>query len=175
MTKMSNQDQLRQERKIKQARYLLEDFQDATKKFGTVGIVTILLGGILLLSSLIFGANSIPQGMLSIIIGGAIFVLSPKIEWFRTMNLYSAVGIYLAIVLAEFFILGLPDRIIPGLGETARRKAVNVITLANDITPWLYIGIKATLVYPTLMALNYRNKMESISSVIKQKVGIKEL
>ena len=161
------------DRNLRNAKYIFQDFLESIEQIKTVGYIHILFGGLLLLSYFIFGGNSWSQAILSLFVGVVLFQLSTSSSLKQRSTIILIATVYLLVVISEFLLLGLPDKLIPHLGEFESVKFINIVTIANDLTPVLYFGIKLALVYYFVKVLFSEKKVSQLSSEMKMKVGYK--
>ena len=79
---------------------------------------------------------------------------------------------YLCIVFLEYLFFGLPSSLIPGLGEVGNYKYVNIVTLANDFTPFLYYVLKFSLSFLFIYVVSTAQKVNALPKDIKLALGI---
>ena len=147
---MSTPAHVLQARKLNKARYLVEDFDDATISLRRMAILFGILCVYLIVSMLQGGSNlgHLLYSMASII---ALVLMLPQLELLRRETLLGLTIGYLGVLIIEFIALGLPDLLIPilGLEQTERLPMSRVGAVAgiavflNYLTPFLYFAAKA--------------------------------
>ena len=101
-----------EERKIRNAKYAIEDFKDAVKKVPQAYLVHAFLL-IFIIVSVILGASNVLNLVFCIITILALFLLSKEFTFINKESIYLGAGIYYFLFLLEAVIGGVPDTLIP--------------------------------------------------------------
>ncbi len=164
--------QKKRERRLRNSRYIYEDFVDASKKLKTLGVAYTLIGLIYGGTVLVLQADSLFHALISIIVGGLFFFLAGLVDWHRRFHILAGLVIGLVLIAAEFMLLGYPDRLVPGFGEFRGRKFINIGTILNDFSPIFYFVLKLGLLYPFVLMLNQYKKVQQIPEEVKKALRI---
>lgn len=174
---MKNLNQTKEEklkqRKIRNGKYVYEDYLESINKTKIIGYVCLLFGAFYLLSTLFLGGTSLPHSIVSILIGLFILVGQRIVSYEESSVVILIACGYIFFTLMEYFLFGLPNRLIPGLGEFRDRKLVNIITLANDVSPLIYFGVKFTMSYLLFKVIFMDRKVKELSKDVKDAIGIR--
>ena len=177
------------ERKIRQARYLLEDFKQGIQKLKRSSLGFIILGFLWIIPAYFGGVGNYGHVLASLGVGiGLFFLADSQIEWQETRNIIIGIIAFLSAILLEFILLGIPYRIIPiemaspqvlqmidAIGNSKVGLFGSIILALNYISPSLYFLLKICLVAPFFIALYYKTKIDRLSDVVKHQAGIKSL
>lgn len=124
-------------RKLNNAKYALEDFDDAVNDLTKVGILFIVLALAMGLS-MAFDANNFGHLFFSFAVGAALLVI-PRLDFLPTGNLIGLTAGYFGVLAAEAVVFGLPDLLLPFLNAGEWR---GFPVMANHMTPFIYWGLK---------------------------------
>ncbi|PHN03414.1 hypothetical protein [Flavilitoribacter nigricans] len=160
--------------KFRQARYLFEDFQESIAKLSVIGYCCIMLAVLLVVSGVLFGADSNLHALFSAASGLALILAPRLLELEERSMIYFLLAAYLLVVAVEYLTLGLPDRFIPGLGEYGRTKVIGLVTILNDLTPLLYFGIRLGVSYLFFRVLFFWQKVDQLPGELKMRLGLKK-
>ncbi|MEL6923282.1 MAG: hypothetical protein AAFO94_04475, partial [Bacteroidota bacterium] len=170
-----DKETMRKERHLRQGRHLYEDFNESASRLRHVGRNTMLIGLAFLISVLVLGAYSWPHAVVSILAGAVIMALWQNFEWENKNLIYMGIGAYLLVLLLEYLVIGLPDRLWPNLGEDAYGKWINIVTIFNDLTPLMYYFAKLVMVFPFLQMLYYLGQLKKLPKSVKNEIGLREI
>ena len=164
---------LEKQRKIRNGRYVFEDYLESIEKTKIIGFVCMFLGIVYLFSTLLINGSSLSHSILSLLIGICI-LLAPKLFSFEQNSIVILITItYLFSIIVEYFLFGLPDRLVPGLGEFGNNKVINIITMINDISPLVYFGLKLIISLLFFKVIYFSRKVKELPNDIKNLLGIK--
>lgn len=164
--------QILKERKIREAKYLYEDFTDSIGKINRAGFILIGLGALwAVLNIMMIGALPY-HAIVSVLTGIGIIVLKRLFDFKEQQILIIASVGFLVLIILEFLAFGLPNRLLPGLGETRTTKLINVITVVNDFSPVLYYGIKIGLSFFLFKAIYLGTQVSKLSTDLKRHLGL---
>lgn len=164
-------EELKLNRELIKAKYVVKDFEEGISKVGASGILLILVGMIYLASTFIFGAFSFSTAMFCIIAGVILIVAKKLINWNEIEQIYTIISLAVFMFLIEFIVLGLPDALIPRFVEGFTTGGT-VLVLLNALTPFAYLVLKPALIfYPLILMLIYKNKKEKIPQHIKEQLS----
>jgi len=110
----------------------------------------------------------------SLVTGSIVLVLLIMLNVEKKSIMILIIIIYLFLILFEYLLIGLPSRLIPSFGETENYKVVNILTIANDLSPLVYLGLRISMVSFFLLVIYRADKVKEIDKGIKSDLGIKE-
>ncbi len=148
----------------------VRDFARSNRLLRLAGVLLLFVGSIMCLSVLLAGSNNIPFALLNLSTGFALLLAhrnKPFILLWGGKIIWLIYGIVLA---TEIIGLGLPNRLIPGLFEGNGVKVINVISLFNDLSPLIYLGLKIALLVPLVQLSKNISKMERIKEPTREKL-----
>ena len=164
--------QVAKERKIREAKYLYEDFTDSIRKINRAAYILIGLGVLWIVLNITMISFIPSHGVVSVLSGIAILVLKGVFD-FKEQQILSIASVgFLVLTILEYLTLGLPSRLLPGLGETNTHKLVNIITLVNDFSPLLYYAVKIGLSFFLFKALYLGTQVSKLSTDLKRHLGL---
>lgn len=158
------------ERNLRKARHLWEDYIDAVNGIQKSINVCIVLMLAMAVSTFLFGADN-SMYVIATIVGIAYFWVARKVvEWEEKRNALVVAGFFLALVVVEVLVLGLPENLIPQLGVQMTRRH-GLATLANAISSYVYIGVKAAAIFPVLAVFRRRSLLDALPERYRRSVG----
>ncbi len=162
-----DQDQLKKERALRNAKFLNEDILDSINKSKYVGYLAIGLGLTWIIVHYFVLTEINYLHLVNIGIGGIVLALISQMDM-RNKSLVGLIAaIFLILLLIEFLIFGMPGRLIPNLGETRTHKLINIITIANDLTPILYFFLQAFVSYTFFKTIHLLGKWKKLPGSIR--------
>lgn len=169
----NKESEIIRQRKIRNGRYVYEDYIESIEEIKKIGYVNLILGGLYLISVFFLGDINLSHSMISLLIGFSILFALKIFSFEQNSIVISIMTLYLFIVIMEYFIFGLPSQLIPGLGVFGNGKLLSLITFANSLSPLLYFGLKIVISYLFLMILINENKVSNLPKNIKNSIGLK--
>jgi len=137
---MTEQEKHRRQRELNKTRYALEDFDEAIADQQKGAIVFFILS-LLMLLSLFFGANN-AYHLLSTVALISLFAVAPHLNLLRQDRLIAYTAVFFGALLLEFFVLGIPDLLLPAL---TAQDYTGFPVLMNHLTPYIYLITKIVL------------------------------
>ncbi|MEZ5041753.1 MAG: hypothetical protein R2828_17795 [Saprospiraceae bacterium] len=171
--KALSEDGKKEARELRIGKYKYEDYLEAVQKLRLIGFGFLFLGTIFLLSSYSFRAASLPHAVTSLFGGAFVLLVYKSVSWDRLQNIYVGIGVFLLAILLEYLAFGLPDPVIPRLGEIGNRVYVNFITITNSVSPLIYFGAKVAFSYLFFMVWYTRSQVEKMPLQIRRRLGEK--
>lgn len=153
-------------RKLNQAKYALEDFDDGVADMRKVAYIFLVLAGAMGLSLLLGGVNELH--LLVTIFAALGLLYTPRVELLRFNALVVLTVIYLAVIIGEIYFLGLPDLLVPFLNANEWR---GLPVLFNEFTPYLYYGLKIASAVYLLRLWWFRSKVRQQPKELLQKIS----
>lgn len=160
-------------RKFRMAKYLLEDFLSGKNEIRKMGFFLIALGILYVFSTLVFSASNYPFAFLTIGCGFVLLYWNAVSDWKKGIELETGMSIFFLLPVLEFLFIGSPEKLIPGLGEYRNIRFINIFTLLNDISPFVYAVLKVFIIYPFVRMLFLKKKINGLSPEFKTAIGWK--
>ena len=136
------------------AKMHIEELGTAIKSLDRISSSLFIFAGVLLFSTLIFGARDWPFIIISTISGLIILLIKGKINWNNKINIIISLALFIGVTIIEWFLFGLPDELIANLEYGPR-----IVVIFNALSPLLYPGLKLVLAIPFFSILNFKNKV----------------
>ncbi len=160
------------QRKLRNAKYAIEDFNEAIN-----GLHKCSLGHGFLLSiltmGLLFGAQNITNILFCTLTMLIMTTMSKQLPFKQREAIYFGMGIYLFLVILEYLIGGIPDPLIPTpelkIGSTRK----GLVRLVSGITPYIYLGCRLAFVYVFIILFNQRKKLEGHSAKLLEQLNFR--
>lgn len=109
-----------------------------------MGYLLIILSMVLLLFNYFTGSENIWNALISALAGIYFGMFNPVKPWNRSHLLLMA-AIYLLFVILEYFIMGLPDPVVPDLPVYDLNNQISKVGFLNALSPFIYLTIKMLL------------------------------
>ena len=162
------------QRKVRNGRYIYEDYLEAIQKTKVIGYTYLLIGIIYLGSTLAFG-ESLPHTLITLLMGLSLLFVHHLYGYDRKGIAILVAAVYVSLVFVEYILFGLPDLLVPDLEDSIIFEmvdAITIISLANAISPLLYFALKVALLYPLFVIIYQERKVKTIPRSIQKKIGV---
>ncbi len=160
-------------REVVNAQYLKKEAETSFGNLSVVSLGFLMLGLLLLVLSLLFEGHNYYHAVFCLVTGIGMFAILKLADIkFSNRALYLMIGLVIFILL-ELFSLGLPNVLIPNLGRFGDKQMVNIITIVNEVFPWIYYAIKVGLLVVPVKYFIQLKKLEALPQKIKQEIRYK--
>lgn len=160
-------------RKLRQARYLYEDFRESISKLRVIGYIGLFFSLLLFLSAGLLAADSYLNAVFSLALGLSILLSPQLLDLEEKSMIYFLLLAYFGVIAVEFLAVGLPDQLIPTLSEYGQTRIINIVTIFNDLTPLLYYGVRIGIGYLFFRVLMYKREVDQLPAELKGRLNIK--
>lgn len=169
----TNKQALLEQRKIKRAKYAIEDFDEAVAGMNRSTVGNGLLA-LFMLISIILGAANIPHLVFSLISAAAVVLMAMFLPFKDREAILFGVGIYLALFFVELFAAGVPDTLIPSLDLNIQRRG-GILQLINGLSPYVYLGCRLVFSFVFFLVLHRRNQIDKHPKMILRQLGFESV
>lgn len=162
---MSTSPEVIAARKLNQAKYALEDFDDSVGDLFKLAMVYCALA-LLLALSMIFGANNVDH-LTFTLVGIIGLMLANRFDYLPKTNVMAFAIAIIGLLAMELLTLGLPDLLVPFLNANDYR---GVPIFLNHLTPFIYWVVKLMAFYYLYRIVVLRQKVYAQPEELLRKV-----
>lgn len=129
------------------AKLAFDEYLQGILIFKNVCYLLIIFGAITWFTSIIGANNNTDHGIITLATGLVLLIISMRLSLIKKLNKLILI-VYAITTLAEFFILGVPDKylLIFTQFEIHARGSLMIHAL-NVISPYVYLGVRAVIIW----------------------------